>query len=82
MGYFAKIAKKGGPMEPEKPCPWHAELIEFGRLVVHFCEVGPEGHEGGHLGKRPRDEYLRRLRVWRAFRHHERRKVNGSTQQS
>jgi len=52
---------------PEKPCPWHAETINphTGRLGSLYCEVGPEGHSGSHLGERSRNEYLRRLRAWR-----------------
>lgn len=82
-GGFAKICQDWREVGPEKPCPWHAEMVVNGRLTIRYCDVGGEGHEGGHLGDRSRDEYLRRLRVWRAFRHQERRKtVNGSSDQS
>lgn len=62
-------------MAPEKPCPWHAETYEKGRLVVRYCDVGPEGHDGSHIGERPRLDYIQRLRNWRAFQHQQRRRV-------
>jgi hypothetical protein len=51
----------------QKPCPWHAETVNprTGRLGSLYCEIGPEGHEGGHLGERSRNEYMRLLRAWR-----------------
>lgn len=49
----------------DKPCPWHATIVgDRGRLVTNYCEVGPEGHEGAHIGERNREEYLRRLRIY------------------
>ena len=59
---------------PEKPCPWHAESINAstGRLEIIYCEVGPAGHDGSHIGERSRDEYLWRFRVWRV---HETKKL-------
>ena len=52
---------------PEKPCPWHAETINprTGRLGSLYCEMGPEGHKGSHIGERSRHDYLRMLRAWR-----------------
>lgn len=52
---------------PEKPCPWHAESINSttGRLEILYCEVGPAGHNGSHIGEKTRDEYLDQFRVWR-----------------
>lgn len=52
---------------PEKPCPWHAETInsDTGRLGSLYCEIGPAGHDGLHIGNRSRQEFLRLLRAWR-----------------
>jgi hypothetical protein len=52
---------------PEKPCPWNAGEINptTGVHEIVYCEVGPAGHEGSHVGDRTRDEYFRRLREWR-----------------
>ncbi len=70
---------------PEKPCPWHAVETDTGRLVIVYCEVGPAGHEGGHIGTRSRVEYLKRMRMWnRASRNVNTRKehVGDTTKES
>jgi len=72
LGRLPRFAKIGGSLPPEKPCPWHAEVTILGRLTIRYCDVGPEGHEGSHIGDRPRFEYLRLLRLWK-------RAQNGST---
>ena len=48
----------------EKPCPWHVVEMDGCRLKVFYCEVGPAGHEGTHIGERSRVEYLRFMRAW------------------
>lgn len=55
--------------KPEKPCPWHAESINpnTGRLEIIYCEVGPAGHDGSHIGEMSRDEYYLRWRTWRIY---------------
>jgi hypothetical protein len=51
----------------ERPCPWHAGVVnpDTGRLEVIYCEVGPAGHEGTHIGDRKLSDYLIMLRAWR-----------------
>lgn len=44
----------------QKPCPWHVHTEE-GAI---FCEAGPDGHDGGHIGERSQEEYLRLLGQW------------------
>lgn len=50
---------------PEKPCRWNGASGDQTEPV--YCEVGPDGHAGTHVGDRSRDEYYRRLREWRLF---------------
>lgn len=65
-------------MAPEKPCPWHAETFELGRLKDVYCEVGPDGHPGSHVGNRSRGEYLTQLRAWRVAQNQIRKESNAS----
>lgn len=39
------------------PCPWHVMTPDGPR----YCEVGPEGHDGTHVGNRTATEYQRLL---------------------
>jgi hypothetical protein len=68
-------------IDPEKPCPWHAESVneQTGRLEVIFCEVGPAGHEGTHIGERSRAEYRRLFSIWRRHEIKKLREKNEST---
>lgn len=59
----------------EKPCPWHAETLIQGRLRAVYCEVGPEEHDGSHIGERTRDDYLNRLRKYLADQNRYRRSI-------
>lgn len=55
-------------MAAEKPCPWHVDTIdvESRHSLTIYCEVGPAGHDGGHIGDRTMEDYYRLLREWRA----------------
>lgn len=65
---------------PEKPCPWHAVIeSDIGRLKVVYCEVGPAGHEGTHIGERSRVEYLRLMRAWNRDRNVQRKELYSGT---
>lgn len=46
----------------EKPCDWSVDDQEGQR----YCEAGPFGHEGGHIGERTRAQYVKLLRAWEA----------------
>lgn len=44
-----------------KPCPVHIEP-EYGEKV--YCEQGPEGHSGTHVGDKSQDQYNKQLAWW------------------
>lgn len=45
----------------EKPCAWHVYTYEGD---AQYCEAGPEGHKGSHIGERSGAEYVRLLEAW------------------
>lgn len=65
----------------EKPCSWHANGINksTGFSEDVYCEVGPDGHDGSHIGDRTKDEYYRLLREWRTAKN---RRESGNDQAS
>lgn len=86
MAYLPRFAKifvdfstKGSMETPEKPCPWHAAVVNprTGRLGHMYCEMGPDGHEGPHIGERSRQDFLRMLRAWRNGERKLRKKSTG-----
>ena len=46
----------------ERPCPYFAVDEDDER---YYCEIGPYGHEGTHVGARSQDEYEALLLAYR-----------------
>lgn len=63
-------------MAAEKPCPWHVDTIdcESRHSLSLYCEVGPAGHDGSHIGERTMDEYHRLMREYRVAQENQKEK--------
>jgi hypothetical protein len=49
----------------DKPCPEHVRDNQT--YFKKYCEAGPAGHKGTHIGNKSQERYLVELEEWTYF---------------